>query len=230
LNNPKTYINEPKPRRVEAAVRAIKVMRDPKAMDLLADPTRRKIIDLLRAKEMAVIQIAEHLDKTPQAIYHHIRKMLETGLIEVAKEERIDHFIETYYRATAEFFMFTQGEQRDEEGGRLQEARTREAVLALPRLGLGTEIDSETVAKVVGLARRMEQAWKGKLAQEVSEKVAEMEDLDYFTKQFVIEYAQVVSMNDKQFEEMQRHQRELRESLVAGLKRKPELPVKQRAS
>ncbi len=211
-------------------MRAIKVIRDPKAMDLLADPTRRKIIDLLRVKEMAVIQIAEHLEKTPQAIYHHIGKMLETGLIEVAKEERIDHFIETYYRATAEFFMFTQGEEKDEEGGKLQEARTREAVQALPRLGLGTEIDGEIVGKIVGLVRRMDQAWKGKLAQDVSEKVAEMEDIDYFTKQFVMEYAQILSMTDKQFDEMQRHQRELRELLVAGLKRKPELALKQRVS
>src|SRR2546427_9252096 len=104
-------------------------------MDLLADPTRRKIIDLLRAKEMAVIQIAEHLDKTPQAIYHHMGKMLETGLIEVAKGERIDHFIETYYRATAEFFMLTQGEEKDEEGGRLQEARTREADQGKTQIG-----------------------------------------------------------------------------------------------
>ncbi len=212
------------------SLRAIKVIRDTKAMDLLADPTRRKVIDLLRAKEMAVIQIAEHLEKTPQAIYHHIGKMLETGLIEVAKEERIDHFIETYYRATAEFFMFTQGEEKDEEGGRLQEARTREAVQALPRLGLGAEIDSETVAKIVGLAKKMDQAWKGKLAEDLSEKVAVMDDIDYFTKQFVIEYAQVFSMTDKQFDEMQRHQRELRELLVAGLKRKPELALKQRVS
>ncbi len=211
-------------------MRAIKVIRDAKAMDLLADPTRRKVVDLLRAKEMAVIQIAEHLDKTPQAIYHHIGKMLDSGLIEVAKEERIDHFIETYYRTTAEFFMFTQGEEKDEEGGRLQEARTREAIQALPRIGLGGEIDSETVGKIVGLAKKMDQAWKGKLAQEVSEKVAEMEDIDYFTKQFVIEYAQVVSMRDKQFDEMQRIQRELRELLVAGLKQKPEPVPRQRVS
>ncbi len=93
-------------------MRAIKVIRDPKAMDLMNDGTRRKIIDLLRAKEMAVIQIAEQLEKTPQAIYHHIGKMLDTGLIEVAKEERIGHFIETYYRATAEFFMSPQPRTR----------------------------------------------------------------------------------------------------------------------
>src|SRR6266849_2349962 len=100
-------------------------------MDLMNDGTRRKIVDLLRAKEMAVIQIAEQLEKTPQAIYHHIGKMLDTGLIEVAKEERIGHFIETYYRATAEFFMFTNGEEKDEEYG---EQRTRDALQAMNQL------------------------------------------------------------------------------------------------
>src|SRR5260370_38864260 len=113
-------------------------------MDLMNDGTRRKIIDLLRAKEMAVIQIAEQLEKTPQAIYHHIGKMLDTGLIEVAKEERIGHFIETYYRATAEFFMFTNGEEKDEEGGSLEEARTREGIQNHPRPGIGKPSEKRT--------------------------------------------------------------------------------------
>src|SRR5213594_3681892 len=97
-------------------------------MDLMNDGTRRKIIDLLRAKEMAVIQIAEQLEKTPQAIYHHIGKMLHTGLIEVAKEERIGHFIETYYRATAEVFEFIHGEGG---GEKYAEQRTRDALQAM---------------------------------------------------------------------------------------------------
>ncbi len=209
-------------------MRAIKVIRDPKAMDLMNDGTRRKIIDLLRAKEMAVIQIAEQLEKTPQAIYHHIGKMLDTGLIEVAKEDRIGHFIETYYRATAEFFMFTNGEEKDEEGGRLEEARTREALQALPSLGLGNPVDKPTTDKLVTLIRKANQAWKGKLAHETSEKVAEREDLDYFTKQSVIEYSQLVLMNDKHFEDMQQNQKEIRDLLIAGLGQKTELSSKQR--
>ena len=198
-------------------------------MDLMNDGTRRKIIDLLRAKDMAVIQIAEQLEKTPQAIYHHMGKMLETGLIEVAKEERIGHFIETYYRATAEFFMFTNGEEKDEEGGRLEEARTREALQALPSLGLGNPIDKPTTDKLVTLMRKANQAWTGKPAHELSEKIADREDLDYFTKQSLIEYSQIVLMSDKHFEEMQRNQKEIRELLITGLGRKPELAPKQRA-
>jgi len=202
-------------------MRAIKVIRDPKAMDLMNDGTRRKVVDLLRAKEMAVIQIAEHLEKTPQAIYHHIGKMLEYGLIEVAKEERIGHFIETYYRATAEFFVFTNGEEKDEEGGRLEEARIREALQALPSLGLGNSIDKPTADRLVGLVRKASHAWTGKPAHEISEKIAERDDLDYFTKQSVIEYAQIVLMSEKNFDEMQRNQKEVRNLLISGLGASP---------
>lgn len=85
-------------------MKSVKVFKDPGAFKILADETRRKIIYLLRVKERTVSQIAEELGKTPQVIYHHIRKLLDADMVEVAKEVRIDHFIETYYQATAEVF------------------------------------------------------------------------------------------------------------------------------
>src|SRR3989454_6822144 len=91
-------------------VKAFKVIKSPEAFQLLADETRRRIIYLLRAKEMTVSQISAELGLTPQAIYHHIRKMRDADLVEVAREERVDHFIETYYRATAEMFNLSHGE------------------------------------------------------------------------------------------------------------------------
>src|SRR2546425_4507968 len=82
-------------------MKAFKVIRDPEAFQLLGDETRRRVVYLLRAKEMTVSQIAAELNLTPQAIYHHIRKLKEAGIVEIAREERVDHFIETYYRASA---------------------------------------------------------------------------------------------------------------------------------
>ncbi len=75
-------------------------------MKLLGDETRRKIVFLLRAKEMTVSKIADELNVTPQAVYHHIKKLVETELVEVTREVRVDHLIESYYRATAEVFHF----------------------------------------------------------------------------------------------------------------------------
>ncbi len=65
-------------------MKAIKVVNDPKEFQLLADGTRRKIIFLLRATEMTVSQIASNLGLTPQAIYHHIKKLQKADLVTVA--------------------------------------------------------------------------------------------------------------------------------------------------
>ena len=69
----------------EREMRAFKVIKDPKAFQLIGDETRRRVIYLLRAKDLTVSQIAADLDRTPQAIYHHIGKLKEAGMIEVAK-------------------------------------------------------------------------------------------------------------------------------------------------
>src|SRR2546425_538311 len=72
-------------------MKAFKVIKSPEAFQLLADETRRRIIYLLRAKEMTVSQISAELGLTPQAIYHHIRKMrdadffVKQGITHLAK-------------------------------------------------------------------------------------------------------------------------------------------------
>ncbi len=190
-------------------MRTLKVFKDAKSFELAADPTRRRIIHLLRARELAVSQIADELKMTPQAIYHHVRKMLDADLIEVAKEERVDHFIETYYRATAELFEFSYGETTDQK---YKEARTKEALQALTRIGLTTPIDEETIAKYARLAGKMKSAYT-LCSSELADKISQLEDLDHFAKQDAIEIATYVCMNDKQFEELQTLQREARELL-----------------
>ena len=202
-------------------MRTLKVFKDAKAFELAADRTRRRIIHLLRARELSVSQIADELKMTPQAIYHHIRKMLDAGLIEVAKEERVDHFIETYYQATAELFEFTYGETSDQK---YKEARTKEALQALTRIGLTIPIDEETVAKYAKLSGKMKSVYM-LCSSELADKISELEDLDHFTKQDAIEIASSVCMNDKQFEELQTLQREARELL----KPKVAEPVQARA-
>jgi DNA-binding transcriptional ArsR family regulator len=67
-------------------MKAIKVVDDPEKFKLLADDTRRRIVFLLRAKEMTVSQIASTLEVTPQAIYHHIKKLQKADLVKVTRE------------------------------------------------------------------------------------------------------------------------------------------------
>jgi DNA-binding transcriptional ArsR family regulator len=203
-------------------MRTLKVFKDAKAFELAADRTRRRIIHLLRARELSVSQIADELKMTPQAIYHHVRKMLDAGLIEVAKEERVDHFIETYYQATAELFEFTYGETSDQK---YKEARTKEALQALTRIGLTIPIDEETITKYAKLSGKMKSVYM-LCSSELADKISELEDLDHFTKQDAIEIASSVCMNDKQFEELQTLQREARELLKPKLAQPVQAPAK----
>jgi hypothetical protein len=55
-------------------------------------------------------------------------------LVEVAREERVAHFIETYYRATAEVFEFRHGEPAAGVGG--GKRNTAAALMALPKIGI----------------------------------------------------------------------------------------------
>jgi DNA-binding transcriptional ArsR family regulator len=198
-------------------MRTFKFIRDPKAFEVIADETRRKMIYMLRAKDQTVSQLADALGKTPQAIYHQIKILLDSGLVEVAKEERVDHFIETYYRATAEVFEFSHGEV----GGAEMEKRLKETTDVLSRLGLEVNTDDETLAKMAKIEVKMT---KMGLPQELEEKISRQEDAGFITRQDAYRYAQLATMSDKQFEEMLANERELRKLLVSCLAKSAQRP------
>ncbi len=190
-----------------------KFIRDPNAFELMADDTRRRVIYLLRAKEMTVSQLAAELQKTPQAIYHHIRKLTEAGLVEVAREERVDHFIETYYRAAAEVFEFIHGEGGSEKYG---EQRVREALQALNKLGIQARADDEIVSRMIQISKQMNEL---ALTPQMEDNIQKLEGLDFIGKKHVADYLNLLIMSDKQFEEwlnFERTRRNLLKSAVAS--------------
>jgi len=189
-------------------MRAFKVIKGgPEIFQVLADETRRRIIYLLRAKEMTVSQIADELDLTPQAIYHNIRKLKDSNMVEVSREERVDHFIEMYYRATAEIFYLEHGESEAKE---MAEKRTREALESLSRIGLKVRTDPEVISKVVEVERRSEQLGK---KSELTDKIAGLEDIDFLTRQSLVYFVKMLSMSDQDFAEYVKLQKELRRML-----------------
>jgi DNA-binding transcriptional ArsR family regulator len=60
--------------------------RDP--FQAIADPTRRKIIDLISHKSMNLKTIAEHFNISRPAISQQIKILNECGLVEIRKEGR----------------------------------------------------------------------------------------------------------------------------------------------
>jgi len=191
-------------------LRTFKFFTDPGAFEVLADETRRKMIYLLRAKDQTVSQLADSLGKTPQAIYHQIKILLDHGFVEIAREERVDHFIETYYRATAEVFEFSHGEN----AGREVQKQLKEVPEVLAKLGIRVNADDDILAKISKLEGRISALG---MRPDLEEKIQKLDDVGFFTRQHAYKYAQMATMTDKQFDEMLSAERELRQVLTHSL-------------
>ena len=191
-------------------MKAIKTIKDPEAFKLLADETRRKIIFLLRVKEMTVSQIAAELNITPQAIYHHIKKLLKGEMIEVSKEVRVDHLIESYYRTTAETFFCSVG--KTPSGAKAAKEQMKTALNALNNLGFEIEFNDTKISQLVDVKSELEECCG---SEKFEEKISELDDVDFLTKQEVREYAETLAMSDEEFNKQQEIRKEFRELLLS---------------
>lgn len=199
-------------------MKSIKTITDPEAFQLLADETRRKVMFLLRVKEMTVSQIAEELNVTPQAVYHHIRKLLTGGMVEVVREERIGHLIESYYRTTAETFNFSMGRRSPQtpSNRKLMKEQETTALNALKKLGFKLEFDETKVSQLVDIGSDMDKCCS---SAKLEDDISNLDDLDFPAKLRVKEYADVLSMSDEEFAKQQKLNKQLRDLLCSLVKK-----------
>jgi DNA-binding transcriptional ArsR family regulator len=199
-------------------LKPIKTIRDPEAFQLLADETRRKIMFLLRVKEMTVSQIAAELDITPQAVYHHVRKLLKGGVVEVTHEERIGHLIESYYRTTAETFNFQMGKTsyRTAHSQKLLKEQEISALNALKKLGFNLELDENRISQLVKVRTEIDKCCS---STKTEDEIANLDDLDFPTRLLVSEYAEILSMSNEEFAREQELTKQLRETLHSFVKK-----------
>ena len=52
----------------------------------LADPTRRRIVEMLAARELPAGEIARRFDMTAPAVSQHLRLLREAGLVHVRRD------------------------------------------------------------------------------------------------------------------------------------------------
>jgi len=193
-------------------MKAVKTITDPEAFKVLADDTRRKIVFLLRAKEMTVSQIAGELNLTPQTVYHHIKKLVGADMVEVTREVRVDHLIESYYMATAEVFQISVGKTT---GSKEIHAENIAVILnSLKKIGFNISYDKKDVAKLAELAVEREECCH---AKEHEDAISNL-DIDFFVKQGVQEYATILSMSDDELEKQDEIKRKFIEMLRSLIK------------
>jgi DNA-binding transcriptional ArsR family regulator len=174
-------------------MRPIMTITDPEAVKVAVDETRRKILYLLRAKEMTVSKISDELNLTPQTVYHHIKKLCNVGMVEVAKEVRIDHLIESYYRATAEVFHFTVGKETNSKETVAEKVKA--TLDGLKRIGYHLKYDESAINELAELSILLDNCCTCK---DTEEALSKLDDVDYFTKQEIQEYSGLLSMSDQE--------------------------------
>jgi DNA-binding transcriptional ArsR family regulator len=196
-------------------MKTMKTISDPEGFKLFADETRRKIVFILRAKEMTVSQIAEEFNLTPQAVYHHIKKLVEGEMIEVTREVRVDHIIESYYRATAEAFQFVLGKTSHSKEAQKEQITT--ALNALKRIGFKIEVDENTISKLAELKAEIDECCE--LAKE--DALDKLDDIDPLTIMTAKEFVGILSMSEEELAEQQKIQKKFRNMLKSLVKNSP---------
>ena len=165
---------------------------------------------LLRVKEMTVSQIAAELNITPQAVYHHIKRLQKADIVKVAREERIDHIIESYYQTTAETFFFSFGETS--RGAQVAVEHMKTALNALKKLGFTIKFNKGDLSKLVQIEIELKELSGSDMFEDA---IAELDDVDFLTKQAVKDYAETLSTSNDKFLKQQRLKKDFRDLLLS---------------
>jgi DNA-binding transcriptional ArsR family regulator len=204
-------------------MKAFIVIREPEAFQLLADETRRKILYLLRVKEMTVNQLAGELGLTSQAVYHHVRRLLKGKMIEVTREERVGHLIESYYQATAEDFLLSTGKVKAESVHNRGLVKDQMSTIfnAFKKLGLNLDIDEKKISRVVDLWAELQEGHSCAVKPGIEDEVWNMDELSLLEKSMTCEIIAILSMSDEEFAKTERNRRQFRVFLRSLLKAEP---------
>jgi DNA-binding transcriptional ArsR family regulator len=203
----------------ESPLKAIQVLRDPKVFQLLADETRRKILYLLRVREMSVCELSEELKLTPQALYHHIKKLHEGGMVEVTREERRGHLIESFYRATAEDFLISTGKLQSKtvHDKKLAEEMITSALQALNKVGAKLSLDKDKISQLVEIrAGITDECCKdeGEFVR-AYDAIWNMDDVNVLAKLIAAEFLGDLTMSNEEFTKQQGSRKRLRDLLLS---------------
>ncbi len=192
-----------------------KTISNPEAFKILADESRRKILYLLRAKEMTVSQIADELNLTPQTVYHHIKRLVDAEMVEVTREVRVDHLIESYYQATAELFHLTLGNSVHTRDAVRE--NVEESLKSLKKIGFNISYTEKDLQKLTDYWMQLDDCCTAKEYEDAIEKL----EVDTFVKQDVHEYAGMLAMSDERLKQQNKIKEKMTALIRSLVKKRP---------
>src|SRR6266496_5779747 len=81
------------------------VVTAPAQLRALADPLRATILDLLLERAATVAELAAAVQRPKSTIAHHVKVLVEAGMLRVVRTRRVRAIEERYYGRTARLFQ-----------------------------------------------------------------------------------------------------------------------------
>jgi DNA-binding transcriptional ArsR family regulator len=168
---------------------------------------------------MTANQLAEELGITSQAVYHHIKRLLKGKLVEVVREERVGHLIESYYRATAEDFLLSQGtvSSKTLHDKKLMEEQITRVLNALNKLGFKLKFDDKKISQLADVRVEVDEPCRA--CGKFEDDIWNMEDLDLQMRMMAADFAGTLLMSDKEFAKQQETRAKVRTLLLSLVKK-----------
>lgn len=123
----------------------------PEQLAALTSPVRLELLEQFGLREpCAVADVALRMERTPDSLYYHVRKLVEVGLLEPVDRRRAAHRFEVVYRLPADELEIP----RKASSGRARRLTTKaiDTVLRLAGRELEAALDDED-ARDEGAAR-----------------------------------------------------------------------------
>lgn len=101
-----TSASEPLPTTVHEGFTPVpfEIVSEPRQLKAFADPLRIRVLHLLSDREATNQQLAAALGESQAKVLHHVRSLLDSGLIVLVAERIKGGNVEKYYRATARLY------------------------------------------------------------------------------------------------------------------------------
>ena len=84
---------------------AYRELRDPREIKAFSDPLRLRIIRVLLDRQATNQQIADELGEPPSKVFHHVRFLVDAGVIRLVETRISGRNVEKFYRAVARTFI-----------------------------------------------------------------------------------------------------------------------------
>ncbi|MFG0329047.1 MAG: helix-turn-helix domain-containing protein [Phycisphaerales bacterium] len=81
------------------------VISTPRQLNAIASPVRQEIIEILMDRPPCTIaEIAEAMDRSPESLYHHMRRLQSIGLVRIAERRKARRQVTRVYEIVARDF------------------------------------------------------------------------------------------------------------------------------